>query len=245
MNGIRAVLNKGFIEFVKQHKPDVLCLQEIKAHANQVSIDLSEFALKFQSLNSAQKKGYSGTAIFSTQKPLSVTTGFGDGIDAEGRVLCAEFVTCYVVNVYVPNAQHGLARLDFRLDWDKKLREYIQHLQTKKPVILCGDLNVAHQEIDIKNPESNEKNPGFSPQERSSFDQLLNIGLLDTFRTLHPDTVKYSWWSYMFHAREKNIGWRIDYCLTSATMRKHIYSAFILNEVFGSDHCPVGVELHF
>jgi len=244
VNGIRAVMKKGFPDFVKKYDPDILCLQETKAHPDQVDELLHDYEHHFW--NSADKKGYSGTAIFSKIKPLNVSYGGGIDVgDTEGRIVTAEFEEFFLVNVYTPNSKRGLARLDYRQEWDKLFFNYLKELEKSKPVITCGDLNVAHTEIDLARPKNNTKNAGFTPQERSGFQKYLDNGFLDTFRIFNQDPENYTWWSYMFNARAKNLGWRIDYFLTSEKLKKNIISAEILKDVMGSDHCPVTLNLKF
>lgn len=241
VNGIRAVQKKGFNEYVQKENPDVLCLQEVKATKEQAG-DIMKGYHSFW--NPAQKKGYSGTAIFSKKEPINVTYGIGlEEHDTEGRVITAEFDDYHVLTVYTPNAQRGLTRLDYRLKWDEVFRDFVRNLEKKKPVIFCGDLNVAHQEIDIAHPNSNRNNPGFTDAERNSFSKLLEAGFVDSFRYFNKDPHQYSWWSYMFNAREKNIGWRIDYFCASEKLKHAMKSAFIRQEIHGSDHCPVGLVL--
>ncbi|MFH1916480.1 MAG: exodeoxyribonuclease III [Nanoarchaeota archaeon] len=241
VNGIRAVQKAGFIDFVKEEDPDVLCVQEIKADALQAPLALSAYQ---QVLNPAGKKGYAGTAIFSREKPLSIQKGMGiSEHDTEGRLITLEYPTFYLVNVYTPNSQRGLARLQYKITWDKAFLTFVATLDKKKPVIMCGDFNCAHQEIDIARPKENRKNAGFTDEEREDFSRLLSAGFIDTFRHMHPDKVEYSWWSYMFNARAKNIGWRIDYFLMSKQLQKRLQEAFILTEIKGSDHAPVGIIL--
>lgn len=242
VNGIRAVLNKGFREFVKKENPDVLCIQETKAHPDQVDKMLEDYPHHFW--NTAEKKGYSGTAIFSKEKPLSVSYGIEkDEHDKEGRVITAEFEKFYLINVYVPNSQRELTRIKYRLEWNKEFLEYAKRLNNKKPVIICGDLNVAHREIDLTRPADNMHNAGFTAGERNDFTKLLDAGFIDSFRELNPNKVQYSWWAYMFNAREKNIGWRIDYFVVSEKLEHEIKDALILDKVHGSDHAPVVLEL--
>lgn len=244
VNGIRAVMKKGFPDFVKKYDPDILCLQETKAHPDQVDELLHDYEHHFW--NSADKKGYSGTAIFSKIKPLNVSYGGGIDVgDTEGRIVTAEFDDFFLVNVYTPNSKRGLARLDYRQEWDKLFFNYLKELEKSKPVITCGDLNVAHTEIDLARPKNNTKNAGFTPQERAGFQRYLDNGFLDTFRIFNQDPENYTWWSYMFNARAKNLGWRIDYFLTSEKLKKNIISAEILKDVMGSDHCPVTLNLKF
>jgi exodeoxyribonuclease-3 len=241
VNGIRAVQKKGFNEYVAKENPDVLCLQEVKATKEQGG-DIMKGYHAFW--NSAQKKGYSGTAIFSKKEPINVTYGIGlEEHDTEGRVITAEFDDYHVLTVYTPNAQRGLTRLDYRLKWDEVFRDFVKNLEKKKPVIFCGDLNVAHNEIDIAHPTSNRNNPGFTDAERNSFSKLLDTGFVDSFRHFNKDPHQYSWWSYMFNARAKNIGWRIDYFCASEKIKHALKSAFIRQDIHGSDHCPVGLVL--
>ena len=242
VNGLRACCDKGFRDIFQQLDADIFCLQETKMQAGQLDLQFEGYTSYW---NYAEKKGYSGTAIFCRQQPLSVTYGIGIAEhDTEGRVITLEFADFYMVTVYTPNAQDGLKRLDYRMQWEDDFRAYLQALDTKKPVIVCGDLNVAHKEIDLKNPKGNKKNPGFTDEERGKFDTLLSAGFVDTFRHFYPDLEgAYSWWSYRFHAREKNVGWRIDYFLTSERLREKLTGAKIHADVFGSDHCPVEVTL--
>ncbi len=242
VNGLRACINKGFEESFSQMNADVFCLQETKLQAGQVNLSLPGY---FQYWSYAEKKGYSGTAVFSREEPLSVSIGLGiPDLDTEGRIITLEYNNFYLVNCYTPNAQRGLARIDHRLIWDEAFRTYLSRLDAKKPVIICGDLNVAHREIDLKNPSSNRGNAGFSDQERESFERLLQAGFTDSFRFLYPDAVgAYTWWSYMFHARENNAGWRIDYFLVSRRLADRITAASIYADVLGTDHCPVGLSL--
>lgn len=235
-------MGKGFYESLAALDADVVCLQETKLQAGQIDLALEGYETFW---NYADKKGYSGTAIFTRRHPLSVTYGLGiDLHDHEGRIITAEYNSFYLVTAYVPNSQDGLRRLDYRQQWDKDLRAYLKELETKKPVVLCGDLNVAHREIDLKNPKSNRKNAGFTDEEREGFQQLLDAGFVDTFRHFYPDqTDTYSWWSYRFRAREKNAGWRIDYFVVSEALRPQLVSACIHTDIFGSDHCPVEVVI--
>jgi len=237
VNGLRAVMNKGFLDYFEKTNADVFCLQEIKLSEGQLDFNPEGYHCFF---NYAQKKGYSGTAVFSKKKPLSVR--FGE--DTEGRVLCLEFSDFFVVNVYTPNSQDGLARLPYRMEWDREFRVYVKSLDSEKPVFICGDMNVAHKEIDIKNPKSNIHNAGFTVEERKGFSDLLESGFTDTFRMFYPDLKDaYSWWSYRFHAREKNVGWRIDYWLVSDRYASNVKGAGIDAEITGSDHAPVYVEV--
>ena len=242
VNGLRACVQKGFLDVFRELDADCFCLQETKLQPDQINLELDGYE---QYWCSAEKKGYSGTALFTKRKPLSVTYGIGvPELDNEGRVITAEFPEFYLVTCYTPNAQRGLARLDHRMRWDEAFRSYLKELDGRKGVIVCGDLNVAHQEIDLKNPKSNRGNAGFSDEERESFTKLLDAGFTDTFRHLHPDaTGCYTWWSYMYKARQNNAGWRIDYFLVSDRLRGQIKETPIYHEIQGSDHCPVGLEL--
>ena len=242
VNGLRACLGKGFLEAFRQLDADIFCIQESKMQQGQAELDLPGY---YEYWNSAEKKGYSGTAVFSRTEPLHVAYGMGiDLHDHEGRVITAEYPQFYLVNVYTPNSQRELARLDYRMQWEDDFRAYVARLDAQKPVVICGDMNVAHQEIDLKNPKTNRNNAGFTDQEREKMTALLGAGFLDSFRLLYPDvTGAYSWWSYMFHAREKNAGWRIDYFLVSEKLREEIRESCIHPEIFGSDHCPVELEL--
>lgn len=241
VNGLRACLGKGFLDFVNDSGADVICLQETKMQPEQADFDLPGYHRYW---NSADKKGYSGTAVFTKEEPLSVTYDFGDDIHRhEGRIITAEYPDFYLVCCYTPNAQDELKRIDYRMQWEDDLRTYLMELDQVKPVVYCGDLNVAREEIDLKNPKTNRGHAGFSDQEREKIAVLLDSGFADTFRTLYPDTVKYSWWSYRFKAREKNAGWRIDYFIVSERLMERVKDAEILNDVFGSDHCPVALEL--
>lgn len=242
VNGLRACMGKGFMESFNALNADFFCLQETKMQAGQLELDLPGYE---QYWNFAQKKGYSGTAIFTRHKPLAVNYGVGvEELDTEGRLITLEYENFYLVTCYTPNAQRELARIDHRLRWEEALRAYLVSLDQRKPVVYCGDLNVAHNEIDLKNPKSNRGSAGFSDEERGAFSQLLESGFTDTFRYLYPDrTDAYSWWSYMFSAREKNVGWRIDYFVVSNTIASTITEATIHSEIYGSDHCPVGLEL--
>ena len=241
-NGLRACMGKGVQEFFDRMDADIFCLQETKLQEGQIEMNLPDHQ---QYWNYAEKKGYSGTAIFAKQEPVSVRYGVGvEELDTEGRMVTLEYPEFFLVTCYTPNAQRELARLDHRLVWDEAFRNYLVALDQKKPVIVCGDLNVAHQEIDLKNPKSNRGSAGFSDEERESFTKLLEAGFTDTFRYLNPDaTGAYTWWSYMFKAREKNAGWRIDYFLVSNRLADKIKAAPIYSEILGSDHCPVGLEL--
>ncbi len=241
VNGFRACLEKGFSDFFAEQDADFFCIQETKMQEGQATFSPNGY---FQYWNSAEKRGYSGTAIFTKHKPLSVTYGIGlPEHDTEGRAITLEYEDFYLFCVYTPNAQRELARIDYRMKWEDDLRAYICSLDSRKPVIYCGDLNVAHEEIDLKNPKSNHMSAGFSDGEREQFTKLLASGFTDTFRYLYPDRVQYSWWSYMFHAREKNAGWRIDYFVVSDRLRPYVRDSRIFGEIMGSDHCPVGLEL--
>ena len=242
VNGLRACVQKGFGDFLKDVDADFFCIQESKLQAGQIDLDLPGY---HQYWNYAEKKGYSGTAIFAKQEPMNVILGVGvPELDTEGRLITLEYPDFYMITCYTPNAQDKLKRIDHRLKWDEAFREHLKKLDQTKPVIVCGDLNVAHQEIDLKNPKTNRGNAGFSDEERGSFTETLGAGFTDTFRHLYPDTVDaYSWWSYRFNAREKNVGWRIDYFLVSDRIADKIQDATIYKDIYGSDHCPVGVTL--
>ena len=242
VNGLRACVGKGFTEFVKAQQPDILCLQETKLQAGQIDLPMEGYHAYW---NYAEKKGYSGTALFTKTEPLAVTYGIGiPEHDKEGRVITAEFADFYMITVYTPNSQNELTRLSYRMTWEDAFLSYLKELEQKKPVIFCGDLNVAHREIDLKNPKSNHKNAGFTDEERGKFARLLENGFVDTFRYFYPEQEGiYSWWSYRFHAREKNAGWRIDYFLVSGCLKERLDDAVIYTDVFGSDHCPVGLFL--
>ncbi len=242
VNGLRAVVGKNFYEVFEELDADIFCLQETKLQEGQINMDLPG---RFQYWNYAEKKGYSGTAVFTRKEPLSVTRGIGvDVHDREGRVLTLEYPDFFMVDVYVPNSQDGLKRLDYRMSWEDDFRSYLAGLDEKKPVIVCGDMNVAHEEIDIKNPGSNRMNPGFTDKERSKMTELLGSGFTDTFRFFYPEARDvYSWWSYRFSARERNTGWRIDYFLVSDRLRPSLCDAKILTGIYGSDHCPVELDI--
>ena len=243
VNGIRAVIKKGFYDFMEEFNPDIICIQETKAHKEQVYLELDLYPYKFW--NSAQKKGYSGTAIFSKIKPLNETYGLGiDKHDNEGRVITLEFKNYFLVTVYTPNAKRDLSRLAYRSnEWDKDFLKYMKKLDKIKPVIFCGDLNVAHKEIDLKNPKTNHKNAGFTDEERKGFTNYIKAGFVDTFRNFYKEGGHYTWWSYMFQARKKDIGWRIDYFCVSDRFMKLVSDSKILKYVLGSDHCPVMIEI--
>ena len=241
VNGLRACVGKGFEDSFKALDADVFCLQETKMQEGQLDLQFPGYESYW---NYADKKGYSGTAIYTRVKPLSVTMDMGiDQHDHEGRVIAAEYEKFYLVCVYVPNSQDELKRLDYRMQWEDDFRAYVTALAQKKSVVICGDLNVAHEEIDLKNPSSNRRNAGFTDEERGKFNELLSAGFIDSWRMLNPDTVKYSWWSYRFQARQRNAGWRIDYFLVSDSLRNSVTGAEIHNEILGSDHCPVELDL--
>ncbi|MBQ3899202.1 MAG: exodeoxyribonuclease III [Lachnospiraceae bacterium] len=242
VNGLRAVMGKGFMDSFNALDADIFCLQETKLSEGQIELDLPGYE---QYWNYAEKKGYSGTAVFTRIKPLSVTCGIGiPEHDHEGRVITLEFKDFYFITVYVPNSQRELTRLDYRQKWEEDFRDYVLRLESKKPVIYCGDLNVAHKEIDLKNPSSNHHNAGFTDEERNCFTKTLESGYIDTFRYFYPDKEGiYSWWSYMFHAREKNAGWRIDYFVASKKLEKKLKDAKIHCDIMGSDHCPVELNI--
>ena len=247
VNGIRACLNKGFTDVFKQLDADIFCIQETKMQEAQLDENILEIFEGYNAYwNSAEKKGYSGTAIFTKQKPLNVTYGIGkEEHDKEGRVITLEFEKFYMVNIYTPNSKRELERLDYRQLWEDEIRAYLLKLKENKSVVMCGDLNVAHTEIDLKNPKTNRKNAGFTDEERAKMTELLNAGFVDTFRYKYPEVEgKYSWWSYMFHAREKNAGWRIDYFIVSENLKDKIEDAKILDDIYGSDHCPVELDLN-
>ena len=243
VNGLRACVGKGFVESFNALDADVFCLQETKLQEGQIVLDLPGY---HQYWNYAEKKGYSGTAVFTKNEPLAVSYGIGvEEHDHEGRVITLEFEDYYLITVYTPNAQDGLARIDYRMSWEDAFLAYLKNLEEKKPVVFCGDLNVAHEEIDLKNPKSNRGNAGFSDEERGKMTDLLNSGFIDTFRYFYPDREGiYSWWSYRFHARENNAGWRIDYFIVSEALKNRLKSADIHNEIYGSDHCPVELVLN-
>lgn len=241
VNGFRACLEKGFADFFRSADADFFCIQETKMQPGQADFDAPGY---HQYWYSAEKKGYSGTAVFTKHEPLSVRYGIGiPEHDTEGRAITLEYDSFFLLCVYTPNAKRELARLDYRMAWEDALRSYIKALDSQKPVIYCGDLNVAHAEIDLKNPKTNHFSAGFSDEERGKFSELLDAGFTDTFRSLYPDKVQYSWWSYMYHAREKNVGWRIDYFVVSDRIFPKVKDSFIFDTVMGSDHCPVGIEL--
>ena len=243
VNGLRAAINKGFMDFLAEHDPDILCLQEVKALPDQISVDFpAEYTAHW---NPAKKKGYSGTLTLTKDEPIKVTTGLGIAKhDEEGRVVTTEHADFFLVNVYTPNSQNELRRLPYRTqEWDVDFLKYLKKLEKKKPVIFCGDLNVAHKEIDLARPKNNRKNAGSTDEERASFDKLVEAGFIDTFREFNQEPDQYSWWSYRAGARGKNVGWRLDYFGISPALRPRLNNGFILQEVLGSDHCPVGIEL--
>ncbi len=240
VNGLRACAEKGFLDFFKEADADIFCLQETKLQEGQINLELPGY---YQYWNYAEKKGYSGTSIFTKEKPLSASMGMNiEKHDHEGRLITLEFEKFYMITVYTPNSQDELKRLDYRMEWEDDFLSYLKKLEQMKPVILCGDLNVAHKEIDLKNPKTNRKNAGFTDEERNKFTALTEAGFTDTFRYFYPDLEgAYSWWSYRFHAREKNAGWRIDYFLVSQSLNSNLKDAFIYKDILGSDHCPIGL----
>lgn len=242
VNGLRAAVTKGFYDFFKEIDADMFCVQETKLQEGQIDLKPEGYEIYW---NSAVKKGYSGTAIFTKVKPMSIKYGIGiEEHDQEGRVITLEYEKFYLVNCYTPNSKRELERLDYRMIWEDEFRKYLIKLNKKKPIILCGDLNVAHKEIDLKNPTTNRHNAGFTDEERNKMTELLNSGFIDSFRYLYPEKVgEYSWWSYMFHAREKNAGWRIDYFIVSETLKEKVKESKILTQIYGSDHCPVELDI--
>lgn len=246
VNGLRAARKKGFDDFFTDIKADIFCIQETKMQKSQLDDTFFMEGYHFF-MHDAVKKGYSGTAIYTKQEPIEITKGLGiDEHDQEGRVITLLFDKFYLVNVYTPNSQRGLERIEYRMEWEDAFRAYLLELEKKHPVIVCGDLNVAHTEIDLARPKDNRKNAGFSDEERGKFTELLNSGFIDTYRHFYPDTTEaYTWWSYMQKARDRNIGWRIDYFLVSPTLKDNLQDAFILPEIYGSDHCPVGLDILF
>ena len=241
-NGLRACKEKGFDVFFEEQDADIFCVQETKMQEGQANLNVDGYELF---MNSAEKKGYSGTLVYAKQKPISVSYGIDGEYNDEGRIITLEYDRFYLVNAYVPNSQEELKRLDYRMDFEKKMRKYLIKLTKNKSVVYCGDLNVAHQEIDIKNPKANEKNAGFSKEEREKMTELLDAGFVDTFRYLYPTKVEYSWWSYRFQARQKNIGWRLDYFIISDDLKKELKNSTIMTDVLGSDHAPIMLELDF
>ena len=241
VNGLRAIVGKNFKEIFADLDADVFCLQETKLSAGQIDLEFDGYTSFW---NYAEKKGYSGTAVYSRAKTVKHTKGIGRSEhDTEGRVITVEYPDFYLVNVYTPNSQNELKRLDYRMEWEEAFAEYVKNLDAHKPVVICGDLNVAHNDIDLKNPKTNHNNPGFTDSERNAFSRLLQAGFVDTFRLLHPDEQRFSWWSYRYNARAKNIGWRIDYFLVSSRMAQFVAGADILDHIVGSDHCPVSITL--
>ena len=246
VNGLRAAMTKGFEEFFKKENADIFCIQETKMQESQIDENIKNMLGDYYVYwNSAEKKGYSGTAIFSKIKPINVTYGIGiEEHDKEGRVITLEFKEFYMVTIYTPNSKRELERLEYRQIWEDEIRKYLSELDKRKPVIMCGDLNVAHKEIDLKNPKTNRRNAGFTDEERNKMTELLDNGFVDSFRYLYPDKEEcYTWWSYMFHAREKNVGWRIDYFIVSEKIKHKVEEAKIYQDILGSDHCPVGLEI--
>lgn len=243
VNGLRAITNKNFWEYFDEENADIFCIQETKMQEGQLDIAKEGY---YTYINSAVKKGYSGTAIWAKEKPLSVSYGIDiEKHDTEGRVITLEFNDFYLVNVYTPNSQRGLERLEYRVKWEEDFRDYLKALDNEKPIILCGDLNVAHMEIDLANPATNRKSAGFTDEERREMTNLLNSGFVDSFRYLYPEKIKYSWWSYITRARERNVGWRIDYFIVSDRIKDNLEDARIRNDIFGSDHCPVEIDIKF
>jgi exodeoxyribonuclease-3 len=241
VNGIRACKTHGFDEFFKEANADFFCIQETKIQEGQINLDIDGY---YRYMSSAIKKGYSGTLVYTKHKPLNVIYGIDGLYNDEGRIITLEYENFYLVNVYVPNSQDELKRLDYRMEFEDNFRNYLIKLKNNKEVILCGDLNCAHEEIDIKNPKTNLRNAGFTIEERTKMNELLESGFIDTFRYLYPDIIKYSWWSYRFHAREKNAGWRIDYFIVSQNLKDKIIDSLILNDIYGSDHCPICLEIN-
>lgn len=242
VNGLRAVINKGFMEFFNKIDADIFCLQETKMQEGQLELELKSY---YKYWNYAEKKGYSGTAIFTKKEPINVTYGLGiEQHDKEGRIITLEFEKFYLVNCYTPNSKRELERLEYRMIWEDEVRKYLKKLNKIKPIIYCGDLNVAHKEIDLKNPKTNTQSAGFTIEERTKMTELLDSGFTDSFRYLYPDKEEaYTWWSYMFHAREKNVGWRIDYFITSKDIENKIEDSIIHSEILGSDHCPIELQI--
>jgi len=244
VNGIRAVVQNGFLDFLEKYGPDILALQEIKATENNIPMEVRYYEGYYKYFNPAKKKGYAGTALFTKIEPINVSFGIGDEkFDSEGRVITAEYDKFFLVNAYFPNVQHGLTRLDFKLEFDEKIHRYLNELRKIKPVILCGDFNVAHKEIDLANPKQNMKNAGFTPQERAWMDRFLGDGWIDTFRMFTKEGGHYTWWTYRFKARERNIGWRVDYFIVSEELKDKVRNSWILSEVYGSDHAPIALEI--
>ena len=241
VNGLRAVLQKGFMDFFKSVDADIFCIQETKCQPGQIDLEFEGYKSYW---NSAEKKGYSGTAIFTKKEPISVTYGIGiEEHDKEGRIITLEFEDFYLVDNYTPNSKRELERLEYRMVWEDEIRKYLTKLNKKKPVIMCGDLNVAHEEIDLKNPKTNRRNAGFTDEERGKMTELLNANFVDSFRFIYPEKIAYTWWSYMGGARAKDVGWRIDYFIVSEDIKQRIKAAYIYKDIMGSDHCPVGLEI--
>lgn len=244
VNGIRAAVRNGFLDFLDKYNPDILALQEIKAKEDDIPMEVRYYEGYLKFFNPAKRKGYAGTALFTKIEPQSVSFGIGDEkFDSEGRVITAEYEKFYLVNAYFPNSQHGLTRLDFKIEFDRKIHAYLNELRRNKPVVLCGDFNVAHKEIDLANPKQNEKNAGFTPEERAWMDEFLKDGYVDTFRMFTKEGGHYTWWTYRFNARARNIGWRVDYFVVSEEMVPHVKKSWILSDVYGSDHAPIAMLL--
>ncbi|WP_048103940.1 exodeoxyribonuclease III [Aciduliprofundum sp. MAR08-339] len=244
VNGIRAAVRNGFLKFLEKYNPDILALQEIKAREDDIPLEVRYYEGYRKFFNPARRKGYAGTALFTKIEPESVSFGIGDErFDSEGRVITAEYERFYLVNAYFPNSQHGLTRLDFKIEFDRKIHAYLNELRRSKPVVLCGDFNVAHKEIDLANPKQNEKNAGFTPEERAWMDEFLNDGYVDTFRMFTKEGGHYTWWTYRFNARARNIGWRVDYFVVSKDLVPHVKKSWIMSDVYGSDHAPIAMIL--
>ncbi len=244
VNGIRAAVRNGFLKFLEKYNPDILALQEIKAREDDIPLEVRYYEGYHKFFNPARRKGYAGTALFTKIEPESVSFGIGDEkFDSEGRVITAEYERFYLVNAYFPNSQHGLTRLDFKIEFDRKIHAYLNELRRSKPVVLCGDFNVAHKEIDLANPKQNEKNAGFTPEERAWMDEFLNDGYVDTFRMFTKEGGHYTWWTYRFNARARNIGWRVDYFVVSKDLVPHVKKSWIMSDVYGSDHAPIAMIL--
>jgi len=241
VNGLRAIMNKGFLDFFEEIDADIFCIQETKMQENQLELNLEGY---YQYWNSAVKKGYSGTAVFTKIKPISVTYGIGIlEHDQEGRVITLEFEKFYLINIYTPNSKTQLERLDYRMVWEDEIRKYLTELNKIKPIVMCGDLNVAHKEIDLKNPKTNRGTTGFTDEERNKMTELLKENFIDSYRYLYPEGIAYTWWSYISNARARDVGWRIDYFIISDKLKKQLKDAYIYNDIMGSDHCPVGIEI--
>ncbi len=245
VNGIRAVYRNGFLKFLEEYKPDILSLQEIKADDKSIPMSIKNYPSYIKYWNPAKRRGYAGTALFTKIKPVEVMFGMGnEKFDEEGRVITADFDKFYLVNVYFPNSQHGLTRLDFKIDFDEKFHKYVNNLREEKGVIICGDFNVAHKEIDLANPKQNVKNAGFTPEERAWMDRFVEDGWIDTFRMFVKEGGHYTWWTYRFNARARNIGWRVDYFVVSSDLKDKVKKSWILSEVYGSDHAPIGLQVN-